>query len=67
MVMAALAITRDREMVMDFTYPFYYGFTTIVMKRPDPNQQLWNKLVSPLNVRYFDNNLFRRQYLNVEL
>ena len=51
MVVADLAITREREDVMDFTYPFHYGYTTITMKRPDPNHQLWDKLVRPLNVR----------------
>ena len=37
MVAADISIQKEREMVMDFAFPFYYGDTSVVIKKPDPN------------------------------
>ena len=52
MIVGDIAVTKEREVVMDFTYPFYYGYTTVILKRPDPNSFKWRKLVDPLKVSF---------------
>ena len=34
---------------VDFTYPFYFEFTTIVTKRTDPEKRKWKTLIDPFN------------------
>lgn len=53
MIVGDIAVTKEREAVMDFTFPFYYGYTTVVLKRIDPNIFKWRKLVDPLQVCTF--------------
>ena len=52
MIVGDIAVTKEREVVMDFTYPFYYGYTTVILKRPDPNSFKWRKSVDPLKVSF---------------
>ncbi|XP_052768079.1 glutamate receptor-like [Mya arenaria] len=47
MVVADLAVTRDREQVIDFTYPFHFGYSTVLLRRSDPEQYRWRKLLDP--------------------
>ena len=44
---APLALTSLREQVADFSYPFFYEYTTVVTKKPDPNLRKWRTLVDP--------------------
>jgi len=50
MIVGDIAVSKEREMVMDFTFPFYYGYSTVILKRPDPDRFKWRKLVDPLKV-----------------
>lgn len=34
---------------MDFMFPFYYGYTSVLVKKPDPNAGKWRTLVDPLH------------------
>ena len=47
MVAADISIQKEREMVMDFAFPFYYGDTSVVIKKPDPNAKKWRTLLDP--------------------
>jgi len=47
MTVAPLAMTADRDGVMDFTYPFFYDFTTVLIRKPDPNARKWGTLIYP--------------------
>jgi len=46
-VAADITIQKEREMVMDFMFPFYYGDTSVVIRRPDPNRRKWRTLLDP--------------------
>ncbi|XP_045200055.2 glutamate receptor 2-like isoform X1 [Mercenaria mercenaria] len=46
-VAADISIQKEREMVMDFMFPFYYGYTSVLLKKPDPNARKWRTLVDP--------------------
>ncbi|KAL4222939.1 hypothetical protein ACF0H5_018980 [Mactra antiquata] len=48
MVAADITIQKEREMVMDFMFPFFYGDTSVLLKKPDPNARKWRTLVDPL-------------------
>nr|KAG5710674.1 hypothetical protein BaRGS_035076 [Batillaria attramentaria] len=45
MTMAPLTISKIRETAMDFTYPFYHDFTSVLLKRPDPNASKWRTYI----------------------
>ena len=45
---APLSITREREMVVDFSYPFYLEYTSVIVKRSDPKASKWRTLINPL-------------------
>ncbi|KAL3848512.1 hypothetical protein ACJMK2_019363 [Sinanodonta woodiana] len=47
MVVAPLAAQKQREEVMDFTYAFYYDYTSVILKKPDPNRNKWLTLIDP--------------------
>lgn len=47
MVAADISIQKEREMVMDFTFPFYYGDTSVIIRKPDPNAKKWRTLIDP--------------------
>ena len=47
MVAADISIQKEREMVMDFAFPFYYGDTSVIIKKPDPNAKKWRTLIDP--------------------
>ncbi|XP_041350850.1 glutamate receptor ionotropic, delta-1-like [Gigantopelta aegis] len=44
---APLAIEPKREEVMDFIFPFFYEYTTVLIKKPDPNKRKWRTLIDP--------------------
>ncbi|XP_060603081.1 glutamate receptor ionotropic, kainate glr-3-like [Ruditapes philippinarum] len=48
-VAADTTIQKERELVMDFMFPFYYGYTSVMVKKPDPNARKWRTLVDPLH------------------
>ena len=50
-VAADISIQKEREMVMDFAFPFYYGDTSVLLKKPDPNEGKWRTLVDPFKWR----------------
>jgi len=43
MTAAPLTMHVDRERVMDFTYPFYHAFTTVLIR----NARKWRTLIDP--------------------
>ena len=46
---APLTIQTDRERVIDFTYPYFYEPSVILMKKPDPNLTKWRTLIDPFS------------------
>ncbi|XP_076114569.1 putative glutamate receptor [Mytilus galloprovincialis] len=48
-VAAALTVHSDRETVMDFTYPYFYEFSSIIFKKSDPDNSKWTRLLDPLS------------------
>lgn len=48
LMVATTSVRPDREMVMDFTIPFYYDTSTLLMKKPDPNEKKLFILAKPL-------------------
>ncbi|CAC5375407.1 GRIK2 [Mytilus coruscus] len=48
-VAAPLSIQTDRERVIDFTYPYFYESSAILMKKPDPNLTKWRTLIDPFS------------------
>ncbi|CAC5406405.1 GRID1 [Mytilus coruscus] len=53
MVATALTVLSQREIVMDFTHPYYYEFSSIIVKKPDPNEKQWTKLLDPFSSTVF--------------
>ncbi|KAL4219425.1 hypothetical protein ACF0H5_022005 [Mactra antiquata] len=51
MVAAPISEQPERHQVMDFSYPFFYEYTTVVVKKPDPSALKWRKLLDPLKWR----------------
>ncbi|XP_022309544.2 glutamate receptor U1-like isoform X2 [Crassostrea virginica] len=49
LMVATTSIRPDREMVMDFTIPFFYDSSSILMKKPDPNEKKVFILARPLH------------------
>ena len=47
---APLAVQSGREMVMDFVHPFYYEYSTILLRKPDALSSKWRTLIDPLNM-----------------
>jgi hypothetical protein len=47
-MVAASSIQGPREQVMDYTHPFYYDSTTILIKRPEENKMF--TLAKPLRI-----------------
>ncbi|XP_062603845.1 glutamate receptor ionotropic, delta-2-like, partial [Saccostrea cucullata] len=50
LMVAAASIQGSRENVMDFTQPFYYDTTTILIKRPDPDENKMFTLAKPFKI-----------------
>ncbi|KAL3861017.1 hypothetical protein ACJMK2_007110 [Sinanodonta woodiana] len=48
MVVATLTVQPERRGVIDFTYPFYYDYTTVLLKKQDPDKNKWKTLIEPL-------------------
>lgn len=47
MVMAPISIQPNRVKVVDFSYPFFYDYTSVLVKKPDPSKTKWRTLVDP--------------------
>lgn len=48
LMVATTSVRPDREMVMDFTIPFYYDTSTLLMRKPDPDEKKLFILAKPL-------------------
>jgi len=48
MTVAPLSIQEIREKVMDFTMAFFFDISVILMKKPDPRETQWKRLIEPL-------------------
>lgn len=48
MTVAPLSIQESREKVMDFTMAFFFDISVILMKKPDPRETQWKRLIEPL-------------------
>ncbi|KAL8618359.1 hypothetical protein ACOMHN_047431 [Nucella lapillus] len=48
MVMAPLTVTYQRELVMDFTYPYFNDADTVIYRKPDPRKDKWRTYLQPL-------------------
>ncbi|XP_076113502.1 glutamate receptor U1-like [Mytilus galloprovincialis] len=53
MVATAFTVLSQREVVMDFTQPYYYESTSILIKKPDPDDKQWTKLLDPFSSTVF--------------
>ncbi|ESP00146.1 hypothetical protein LOTGIDRAFT_141353, partial [Lottia gigantea] len=42
-----LAMSSDREDAVDFTFPYFHVYTSVIFRRPDPNKTKWRKLIDP--------------------
>ncbi|XP_067681067.1 glutamate receptor ionotropic, kainate 1-like [Haliotis asinina] len=47
MIIAPLTISDVRETVMDFTQPYFYVHSMIILAKQDPNENQWLTLVAP--------------------
>ncbi|RUS85248.1 hypothetical protein EGW08_007009 [Elysia chlorotica] len=45
MVVAPMGITEAREAVIDFTSPFFYDDSAVILKKPDPNASKWRTYI----------------------
>ena len=43
--MAPLAMSKEREEAMDFTFPFFHDFSGVLLRRPDPNASKWRTYI----------------------
>ncbi|ESP00140.1 hypothetical protein LOTGIDRAFT_173446 [Lottia gigantea] len=43
-----LAISSSREEACDFTFPYFYVYSCVIFRTPDPNNRKWRKLIDPL-------------------
>lgn len=50
LMVAGASIQASREQVMDFTHPFYYDTTTILIKLPDPDENKMFTLAKPFKI-----------------
>jgi ABC-type amino acid transport substrate-binding protein len=46
-VASAISVQAERDPAMDFSYPYYYGYTTVLVKKPDIYATKWRTLVDP--------------------
>ncbi|XP_045201044.2 glutamate receptor 2-like [Mercenaria mercenaria] len=46
-VAAPVSVQAERDPVMDFSYPYYYEYTTVLVKKPDINATKWRTLIDP--------------------
>ena len=46
-VAAPISIQAERTRVCDFAYPFFWEFSTVVLKKPDPNDRKWRTMIDP--------------------
>ena len=49
--MAPLTIDVGRAQVMDFTSPFFFEYTTVMAKLPNPNKTKWQLYLRPFKVK----------------
>ncbi|XP_059160214.1 probable glutamate receptor [Physella acuta] len=47
LVAAPLTIHEMRERVMDFTFPYFVDYTSVMMKLPDPADRKWLTIIQP--------------------
>ncbi|KAK3583442.1 hypothetical protein CHS0354_025574 [Potamilus streckersoni] len=47
MVVAMLTDQPERKGIMDFTYPFYYDYTTVLLKKPNTDKNKWKTIIEP--------------------
>ncbi|KAK3794516.1 hypothetical protein RRG08_003667 [Elysia crispata] len=45
MIVAPIGITEARESVIDFTSPFFYDDSAVILKKPDPNASKWRTYI----------------------
>lgn len=45
---APLSIQEERTKVMDFTLAFFWDISVILMKKPDPKETQWRRIIEPL-------------------
>lgn len=54
MMMAPVSMQSSRERVIDFVpVPFFYDYTTVLLKQPDPNARKWRTLLEPFQPTVF--------------
>ncbi|XP_041354577.1 glutamate receptor ionotropic, kainate 2-like [Gigantopelta aegis] len=47
LVVGPLTVTKEREVVMDFIYPFYHDYGKGIYRMPDPVKSKWKTLLRP--------------------
>ncbi|ESO83614.1 hypothetical protein LOTGIDRAFT_133062, partial [Lottia gigantea] len=53
MSVSPLAISSQRSTVVDFSFPYYYDYSGVGYKLPDPNLSKWKKLLAPFKWEVF--------------
>ena len=53
LMVGAISIQADREMAMDFTHPFYYDSSTIMMRRPHEDEAKIYTLMKPFKYQVY--------------
>ncbi|ESO96489.1 hypothetical protein LOTGIDRAFT_115937, partial [Lottia gigantea] len=53
LTVAPLVISSERLKVMDFSFPFFHDYSTVLYKLPDPNLYKWRKLIDPMKGEVF--------------
>lgn len=48
-MVSSLTVHSAREQVMDFTQPYYYDSTIILMTKEDPSKTKWRTLIEPFD------------------
>ncbi|ESO96449.1 hypothetical protein LOTGIDRAFT_115645 [Lottia gigantea] len=47
LVVAAVTITDQRETAIDFSFPYFFDYTGVYLKKPDPGIDKWYTLLAP--------------------
>lgn len=49
MIAAPLSVSVQREQMIDFTHPFFFETTNILMKKLDPSHRKWMTFLDPFS------------------
>ncbi len=47
LIVAPISIQPEREMVMDFIFPYFYDYSTVLIQMPNPEGTKWRTFIDP--------------------